>query len=201
MKYNNTILGALVAAVLVSGAGCGSSTPSRHYTLSTVRNVTGDEQRDTAFSFAIGIRTLKLPEYLLRQQLVKRSGNTIVIHEFDRWGESLDANFKRVLLEDLSADIPTNNIFLFPARDSSVVNYQLLLEVSEFEFVDGEVVLSVRWGLEKGESIAFLMDKRSSFRERSGESFSEIVAVMSRLIGKLSREIADEVRGRALSGR
>ena len=201
MKYNNTILSALVAAVLVSGAGCGGTTPSRHYTLSTVRNVTGDQQRDTAFSFAIGIRTLKLPEYLLRQQLVKRSGNTIVIHEFDRWGESLDANFKRVLLEDLSADIPTNNIFLFPARDSSVVNYQLLLEVSEFEYVDGEVVLSVRWGVEKGESISFLMDKRSSFRERSGESFSEIVAVMSRLIGKLSREIADEVRGRVLSGR
>lgn len=199
MKFTHVVLSAMVAVAFL--AGCGSSTPSRHYALSSVRNATGAQQRDTLSStFAIGIRTLKLPEYLLRSQIIKKVHNRIVLAEFDRWAESLEANFKRVLIEDLSADIPTNNIFLFPARDTSVVNYQLLLEVTEFEFAEGQVVLTARWGIEQGESIAFLMDHRSSFSERSEDSYGEIVATMSRLIGKLSREIAVQIRSSARSG-
>lgn len=202
MKPNYFTLCIFAAVVIFSGIGCGGSTPSRFYTLSSVKNVTGLEQHDSpSSSFAIGIRILKLPEYLLRQQIIKRTANKLVLAEFDRWAEPLEANFKRVLIEDLANDIPTNNIFLFPVRDSTLVNYQLLLEVSEFEFTEGQVVLVARWGLEKGESIAFLMKKRSSFSERSDESFEEIVAAMSRLIGRLSREIAIEVRGRILSDR
>jgi len=201
MKSYNWILSTLLATMLLVGISCGGSTPSQYYTLSSVRNGTGAQQNEVAQpSIAIGIRTLKLPEYLLRQQIITKTGNRIIIAEFNRWAEPLEANFKRVLIEDLSADIPTNNIFLFPARDSSVVNYQLLLEVTEFEFIDGQVLLSARWGLEKGEKIAFLMDERSSFSERSGDSYEEMVATMSRLIGRLSKEIAVEIRSKVTLG-
>jgi uncharacterized lipoprotein YmbA len=194
----------LAAVVMTVFSGCGSSTPSRFYTLSPTKNVTGNVQTDPLSTpIAVGIRTLKLPEYLLRQQIIKRSSNKVVLAEFDRWAEPLEANFKRVLVEDLSYDVPTNNIFLFPAHDSSVVNYQLLLEVTEFEFTgDNRVTLSARWGLAKGESITFLMDKRSLLSEQvSTDSFEEIVAAMSRLVGKLSQEIAMEIRTRVSQGK
>ena len=123
-----------------------------------------------------------------------------MLAEFDRWAEPLEANFKRVLVENLSNDIPTDNIFLFPAHDSTLVNIQLLLEVTEFECSDGRVTLSARWGLGQGESVAFLMQNRSSFSEQiPTEAFDEIVAAMSHLIGKLSQEIATEIRARTLS--
>ena len=115
--------------------GCGGSKPSRFYMLTAAKGVTGNFKSNPSLDkIAIGIRTLKLPEYLLRDQIITRSeDNKIVLSEFDRWAEPLEANFKRVLVEDLSNDIPTNNIFLFPSKDTSVTNYQLLLEVTEFE--------------------------------------------------------------------
>lgn len=185
--------------------GCGGSKPSRFYTLSSVRGVTGNFKTDPLLTqIAIGIRTLKLPEYLLRDQLIARAeGDRIVISEFDRWAEPLEANFKRVLIEDLSNDIPTNNIFLFPAKDTSVINYQLLLEVTEFELKENNTVtLVARWGLDMGEGIVFLLDKKSSFSEQiSSTRHEDIVAAMSRLTEKLSAEIAQEVRSRVHLGK
>ncbi len=191
----------VVALVVLTLSGCAGSTPSRFYALTPVKSVTGMAPNHIASgSFAIGIRTLKLPEYLLRQQIVRRKASKVILAEFDRWAEPLEANFKRVLVEDLSNDIPTNNIFLFPAHDSALVNFQLLLEVTEFEFSEGHVTLSARWGLDSGENVAFLLKNRSSFSEQiTSDTFDEIVAAMSRLIGKLSQEIATEIRAQTLS--
>lgn len=185
-------------------SGCGGSKPSKFYALTPVKGVTGDFKTSLpATPFAIGIRTLKFPEYLLRQQIVRRtSSSEITMAEFDRWAEPLDANFQRVLIENLSRDVPTNNIFLFPTKDSSLTNYQLLVEVTEFESTGSSVTLSARWGIAKGEEILFLMDKKSSFSENvSNENYDAIVAAMSRLMGKLSEEIAREIRLRVGSGK
>jgi uncharacterized lipoprotein YmbA len=162
--------------------------------------MTGDFKNDPLSHIAIGIRTLELPEYLLRDQLVMRTAtDEIIISEFNRWAEPLENNFKRVLIEDLSKDVPTNNVFLFPAKDTSVTNYQILLDVTQFEFQkDNIIILSARWSITKGEAMDFLMDKQSSFTEQisgdKGERFESIVAGMSRLTGKLSEEIATEIR-------
>lgn len=192
-----------VSALLLFG--CGGTRPSRLYSLSPAKGVTGDFKTPaSATPFAIGIRTLKFPEYLLRQQMVKKSASgEIMLGEYDRWAEPLEVNFQRVLIEDLSRDIPTNNVFLFPAKDSSVTNYQLLLEVTEFELgANNTATLTARWGIAKGEDAVFLMDKKSSFSENlSIDRYEEIAAAMSRLTGKLSEEIAAEIRRRTGSGK
>ncbi|MFI5263578.1 MAG: membrane integrity-associated transporter subunit PqiC [Candidatus Kapaibacterium sp.] len=179
---------------------CWSTKPSHFYSLTPVKGTTGDFKNDPLPHVAIGIRTLKLPEYLLRDQLVTRTAtDEILLSEHNRWAEPLEENFRRVLIEDLSKDIPTNNVFLLPAKDSSVTNYQILLEVTEFELQkNNTIALSARWSITKGEAIAFLMDKQSSFTEQisdeRAERFESIVAGMSRLTGKLSGEIAAEIR-------
>jgi uncharacterized lipoprotein YmbA len=75
------------------------------------------------------------------------------------------------------------------------------MEVIQFERQsNNSVILSVRWSIAEGEQIVFLMDKRSSFTEQiSNDKYDSIVAAMSRLIGKLSEEIAAEIRNRAHS--
>jgi uncharacterized lipoprotein YmbA len=185
---------------------CGGSKPSRFYSLTPVKTMTGDFKNDPVTHIAIGIRTLKLPEYLLREQIVTRSaGDEIIVSEFHRWAEPLEENFKRVLIEDLSKDVPTNNVFLFPARDSSVTNYQILLDVTQFEQKENSITLSARWGVTKGEAAVFLMDKQSSYSEQisvdKDENYKSIVAAMSRLMGKLSEDISVEIRNRALAGK
>ncbi|MDP4220812.1 MAG: PqiC family protein [Bacteroidota bacterium] len=195
----------VVGLILLGMLGCGGSKPSRYYGLSAARGVTGDRRIDAPTTrIAIGIRTLKLPEYLLRPQIITRTANDeLVAAEFDRWAEPLEKNFERVLIEDLSKDVPTNNIFLFPVRDSSVTNFQLVVEVTEFELSAGNnVTLSARWGITRGEEIVFLMNKRSTFSEHvQDEGFAPAVAAMSRLTEKLSAEIASEIREKALTAK
>lgn len=192
----------LLIGLFLSGVlGCGGSKPSRFYGLSAAKTVTGDRRNEPAPTrIAIGIRTLKLPEYLLRPQIITRTANDeLVVSEFDRWAEPLEKNFERVLIEDLSKDVPTNNIFLFPVRDSSVTNFQIVIEVTEFELSAGNTVtLSARWGITRGEEIVFLMDKRSTFSEHiQDEGFAPAVAAMSRLTERLSSDIAAEIREKA----
>jgi hypothetical protein len=175
--------------------------------LTPVKGITGDFKNDPMTHIAIGIRTLKIPEYLLREQLVTRAAtDEIIVSEYHRWAEPLEENFKRVLIEDISKNVPTNNVFLFPAKDTSVTNYQILLEVTQFELQkENTIVLSARWGVTKGEAVIFLMDKQSSFTEQISEDRTEryesIVAAMSRLTGKLSEDIAAEIRSRASAGK
>ena len=188
---------------IFSGLNCGGSKPAHFYTLAPVKNMTGDFRNEPVKRIAIGIRTLKLPEYLLRDQIVTRTGSDeLVLSEFNRWAEPLEENFKRVLIEDLSKDVPTNSIFLFPAKDTSVTNYQILLEVTQFELQkDKSVALSARWGITKGEAAIFLMDKQSSYSEQlsedKAEKYESMVDAMSRLTGKLSEDIATEIRSKA----
>ncbi len=210
MKQNTITHRSLIAFAtglfIFSSLNCGGSKPSRFYSLTPVKQVTGDFKTDPVSHIAIGIRTMKLPEYLLREQIVTRTANDeITMSEFNRWAEPLEENFKRVLIEDLSKDVPTNNVFLFPARDSNVTNYQILLEVTQFEPRDNTVALSARWGISKGEAAVFLLDKQSAFTEQlSGDrsqGFEPIVAAMSRLTGKLSADIATEIRSKAGVGK
>jgi uncharacterized lipoprotein YmbA len=198
---------ALAASLFVfSSLNCGGSKPSHFYSLSPVKTMTGDFKNAPVARIAIGIRTLKLPEYLQRDQLITRTASDeIIVSEFNRWAEPLEENFKRVLIEDLSKDVPTNNVFLFPARDTSLTNYQILLEVTQFEQKENTIILSARWGITKGEAILFLMDKQSSFSEQISDDragkYESMVAAMSRLTGKLSEEIAAEIRTRAIAGK
>jgi uncharacterized lipoprotein YmbA len=190
----------LLAAI---ASGCVSSKPSRFYTLTPARETTGKARTGADSKIAISIRTLKLPDYLLHQQMVKRmASNEIHFAEFDRWAEPLENNFSRVLMEDLSADVPTNNISLFPVQDASLTNYQLILDVTEFERnASGALTLSARWSIIKGEGANYLTNKRSSFTEQvSGEGYDMIASAMSDLTAKLSSEIAEEIRARVASG-
>lgn len=193
-----------IGLFIFSSLNCGGSKPSRFYSLTPVKAMTGEMKTDPVTHIAIGIRTLKLPEYLLREQIVSRTASDeIVMSEFNRWAEPLEENFKRVLIEDLSRDVPTNNVFLFPARDSTVTNYQILLEVTQFEPKENTISLSARWGITKGEAAIFLMDKQSSYSEQlSGDQrYEAIASAMSRLTGKLSGDIAGEIRSRATAGK
>lgn len=194
-----------ICILIPCSMSCGGSRPSHLFSLTPEKGTTGDFRADPPMTrVAIGIRTLKLPDYMLREQIVTRTeSDEIVVSEYHRWAEPVEKNFERVLLEDLSKNIPTNNIFLFPAKDTSVTNYQIVMEVIQFERQNNNtVILSVRWSIAEGEQIAFLMDKHSSYSEQiSNEKYDSIVSAMSRLVGKLSEEIAAEIRNRAHSAK
>ena len=81
----------------IAGAGClGSSPVSRYYTLSTLSPQDGRGGGGVDPAMRIRVAPVTLPEGVDRPQLVRRTGeNTVVVEEYDRWVEPLDALLRK----------------------------------------------------------------------------------------------------------
>jgi uncharacterized lipoprotein YmbA len=192
---------ALVAAVLGTSlmvGGCASQ-PSRFYLLSalpdaeTAALATSGEQGPT-----IGVGPVTLPGYLDRPQIITRtSPYELQLAEFDRWAESLDANFSRVLADNLSLLIPASRVVIPPWPRATPIDYQITVDVTHFlSQSGGESLLIADWMLFKGEGQQVLMSGKSRFSAATGgQDYAAIVAAMSQTVASLSREIAAAIRG------
>jgi uncharacterized protein len=192
---------ALVAVSLgasLTAGGCASQ-PSRFYLLSAVPSPetaplgTSTEQGPT-----IGVGPVTLPRYLDRPQIVTRtSPYELKLAEFDRWAEALDANFSRVLAENLSLMLPSARVAVSPWSRATAIDYQITVDVSHFlSQVGGDSLLIADWMLFKGEGQEVLRSGRSRVNASpAGQDYPAIVAAMSQAVAGLSREIATTIRG------
>jgi uncharacterized lipoprotein YmbA len=95
-------------------------------------------QSNISSDISVGIDQLKFPDFLLRPQIVTQSSaNKMDYAEYDRWAESLDENFSRVMAENLSKLIPTENVYVFPWKSSTVIHYRLTFAVTQFSTSPG----------------------------------------------------------------
>jgi uncharacterized lipoprotein YmbA len=184
---------------LVILTGCGSSAPTRFYLLNSLSGPeTGQLVSDSKDSMVIGIGPVTIPEYLDRFQIVTRtSNNKINLAEFDQWAEPMNENVSRVLVENLSQMLSTNNVSLFPSKVSDNLDYQIQIEIVDFEGKFGDKAsLSVRWSIlgDKGKRV--LIKRKSNFKESVGSgNYEVLVAAMNKMLEDFSREIAETIKG------
>jgi uncharacterized lipoprotein YmbA len=192
-----------VAALLAVG-GCGTTAPSRFYTLSSVppepalpgpASAGGRDLR--APTVLVG--TIELPQTLDRPQFVRRSGsNTVELAELDRWSEPLDGMIRRSLADDLTARLPKVRVItsVLPAVP---INQTLMLEIERFEAdATGMVTLNAQWFVLSDGIAAPRVSRRSTSEERAGGNGTEaIVVAMSRALAVLSSEMASAISGLA----
>jgi uncharacterized lipoprotein YmbA len=184
-----------LAIVLVVSAGCGAD-PTRYYVLTPadvapVPRATASPTQE----LRIGIRSVELPRYVERPQIVTRvSPNRLEVAEFQYWGAPLRSAIPMILAENLARLVPTDQVAVFPWGRGFLPDAQVLVEVSQLEgTLGGEVVLAARWRIvdRAGEERAFGV---SRLTEAAGEDYENLVAAHSRLVGALSRDIADGLR-------
>ena len=111
---------------------CSNTPPSSHYILtsSKVKALQGTTQNQ----MRLGVGPIKLPGRLDRYQIVTRVGtNVINIHEFDRWGDSLQRQFEERLADNLSQLLQTNHVVIYPWERALRPHYQILVQVKKFE--------------------------------------------------------------------
>jgi uncharacterized lipoprotein YmbA len=193
------VRGAVLSASLILLTGClGLQQPSRFYVLSalpsaeTTSSVVPNEQGP-----AIGLGPLTFPKYLDRPQIVTRtSPYELRFAEFDRWAEPLEANFSRALAENLSWQIPTDRINLFPWPRITPIEYQVTVDITEFYGqTEGQSSLVAQWSIFKGEGQEALLSRKSRFRAPAGtQDYGTMVAAMSQTVADLGREIAGALR-------
>jgi hypothetical protein len=205
-----SLTASVLAFALLLVAGCGKTEPSRFYVLSYGHGQDGGAASTTAREgVGIGVGPVELPQYLDRPHVVTRSSdNKLELAEFDQWGGNLEDNFSHVLAENLSFELSTDRVSVYPWRASAPIEYQVTVQVTAFE-VDGEgdCQLDVRWSIVDQEARQVLVMARSSYREKVGPEgggpegitgYEAVAAAMSRNVADLGRDIAAKIK--SLSG-
>ena len=144
----------------------------------------------------VGLGPIKMPAYLDRQEVVTRvAPNRLELSGENRWAEPLDSDFTRVLAQDLSSDLGTQRITFYPWYNTTLVDFQVKVNVYRFESdKDGRVELTAHWQVLNGTG-KLLIVRDSTYTEtaKPGDA-ADSAAAMSRALGRLSREIASAIQ-------
>jgi hypothetical protein len=93
--------------------------------------------------------------------------------------------------------LPGTEILKFPWPVTIPVTYQVTMDVTQFDGTPGgDVILKARWGVLGEDGKRVLANKQSELNEPvGGDTITEMVSAQSRLLEKLCREIAVEIKG------
>ncbi len=109
------------------------SDPTRYFVLTA----SAPEKPAPPPAIAVGLERVELPEYLVRAELVTRSGsNQLQIAEYEVWGEPIKDGFARTLRRDLEKELG-GNVAAAPFEPSAKPDVTVAIEVQHFERVAG----------------------------------------------------------------
>jgi uncharacterized protein len=196
-------LGKLIALTLcIAAAGCSPLAPRPNYSRFFILTPLADSVSPAATAasesvrpLALGIGPIDFPDYLRRSQVVTRSApNQIDLATVDRWGEPLEKNFQRVLSENLAQLLNTYRIEQYPWDRKTQVDYQIAINVQNFETsTDGQAQLNARWTIKDGSNGRDLYASETMTNTRVGTGDTGASSALSNDLATLSREIASRV--------
>lgn len=176
-------------------SGCSSSRPTQFYMLS--EHVSNSEPTNGK-PIRLGVGPVFLPAYLDRPQVVMRKdGNQMTVADFDQWVEPLEITFQRVLTENLSKQLATDQIMSLPSGRDLSLDHQLEIEVIRFDTDEaGKAVLDARWWIFDGRGDRLQDSGRSVALKQAtaAKDYGAIAEAMSHCLGALSVEIAAALR-------
>lgn len=180
----------LVLAVLFA---CGSSPIVSFYTLS-VESASDTGSDMSAKQLRIAVGPISIPEIVDRPQMVVRSGpNQVILVEEHRWAESLNTEIPRIIAENLSRLLSTEQVWAYPQVAKDAVDYRVAADIQRFESVPGQsVAIEALWSVQRiSEDHPDLRTGRSSVQQPvAGQSYEALAAAHSRALAAISREIA-----------
>lgn len=188
--------------LLLLASGCiGTTEPARFYSLSPAQSPeTAARMAIDSKNMSIGLGPIEFPEYLNRPQIVTRSHpNELMFSEYRRWAEPLSENFAQTLSENLSRELGTDNVFVYPWPPQVDVTWQVLIDVNRFEGKLGdEVHLIARWVVIDGKENRVRLVRKSRITEpvEKGKHnrFNALIAAESRAVATLGEEISTAIR-------
>src|SRR5262245_45234278 len=188
------VLLVLCGVALLVLSGCLGTTPPTHFYLLPPLS-----SGDTASPASAGPREVTLavgpvtvPPYLDRPQIVTRTSPAkLTLADFEQWAGPLADTIARVLSENLALLIPTERVVLYPWPRTMDPDYQISVEVLQFERGPGsQVVLVARWSLldRDGKELA-LRTSRINLTA-SGTDYEATVTAMGRALEGLAQDMA-----------
>lgn len=193
-RETRVISSALLAVVCALPPGCGSSPPSRYYTLEPTARAEGTPSAN----YVVSIGSVQIPASVNRPQfVVQLASNRVSLYEFDRWAAPLDENIARVVAADLSVLLGTPKVTT-ASLSSSDPTYQVTIDVQRFDSIQNEAVIVEAFWAVRNVAAAKTHSGRTVAREPvKGDTFDVLAGAHSRALGKLSGDIAAAIRADA----
>lgn len=194
-KTNIRAFAALLFALSLS-ACVGSSAPTQFYTLATTVETTASKA-PVGKKLSIGVGPVTLADYLDRPQIIVRdNAYKVKLSTFDQWAGPLDTGLPTVLVGDLAALMPQDDVVMVPQPFLTALDYQVRINVSRFDIdTAGNAVTEAQWQVFDVKKNAVVATQNSVLREAAGTGTGTEagVAALSRTLGALSREMAKAI--------
>lgn len=178
-----------VLAIMLILAACSTSPPNRYYTLTALANPAS--QKTAVPLPSIGIVSVTVPELADRYHLVIGAGNNINILEFDRWGESLKSGILRVMAENLTLKLASDQVSAYPQVAAIDTALQIFIDFQGFSVTDGVAMVDALWRIKENGKIV------KNGRTRSGQkitgNYETVAEAYSRALAVVSDDIAKAV--------
>lgn len=178
----------LVVAVLATGC----AQPNKSFYVLTARGPV-----PSGGGIGIGVGPVSLAEYIDRPNLVtQQAPNQLAVAEDHRWAGDLSASIARVVAANLGRDLKTGNVRTYPWTRDEEIRYQVTLDVRQLHSEsDGYAVIEAGWRVYSLPDRQLKASKTFTDREPlESDGYNSSVAAQSRLIGRLSDNIAASLR-------
>jgi len=191
------VLASCGVALLVL-SGCLGSPPTQFYlvpSLTSPDTTSPAGQRD----LTLGVGPVTVPPYLDRPQIVTRASRAkLVLADLDQWAAPLHDTIARALAENLSLLIPTERVLLHPWPRTIDPDYQVTVEVLQFDRGPGnQVVLVARWSLLDHDGKERVLRTARLSQAAGGADYEAMVTAMGRTLEVLAQDMATTLRSLA----
>lgn len=143
----------------------------------------------------VGLAPVRIPGYIDRPQMVTAlADNQYQLAETHRWAERLDENIERVLIEDLSKQLPTEQIVRHPSARETALDALVSVQVQALHAdATQHAVLAALWQVRgtQGRIVSRRFDCRLPL---TGQGFAAVAAAENACLDRLARTLIEAVR-------
>jgi len=182
--------------LLAAGLGCFKpSPPLVYHTLQPLQEAAPAPRS----GLAVEVMPVRLPDLLQRPQLVLAVGpGTAELSMTHRWGNPLEEDMQRVLVDDLALLLGSDAVVASPQGDRVAAAYRVEVDVRGCAaWPSGGLTLDAAWMITRPGSARAVLVRRTTLREPLADPGPDaLAAAHSRVLAALSREIAAALLGR-----
>ena len=189
-------IAALLTVLLL--AGCAGQSPRvDFYVLSATAGSAGDASVvDSCSGQGISVGPISWPRYLDQPRIITRAGqNRLEANEFNRWGGSLEDDFSRTVIRNLSVLLRSELVMNYRRSQRFMPVYRVEMDVQQFDGqLGGDVILEVQWSIIAARSGELEKVATSTIQKgTSGPGYEALVNASSMAVAQLSEEIAAQL--------
>ena len=177
---------AIVGVLAFGSVGCSIAPPATFYQLQ--QSTTEAASRDNNITVLLG--PLRVADYLQRENVLQREADgSLSLSQQARWAGSLQDDIGQLLLRQVSAQLGSSRIALYPDRVGIEAQAQVVLSISRLDSgVQQPAVLEAQWRLLDAKG-SLRNSRVLRFEEAHNGEVADQVRAQSQLLGQLSKQL------------